>query len=217
MNNQVWLLGVIGAGLLIFLFLAVAVHGGEPDSMDTGVLLALRTPGDLGAPIGPHWLRGFIEGVTELASTLIVVVFTILLIVFFAMRRHWINIGVLLAAVIGEPVLVGQLKSLFGRARPDIVPHFIEASSFSFPSGHASTAAAFYLTVAALLMLEFRSARIIIISLAAAVIFLIGFSRIYLGVHYPSDVLAGWAIGAVWASIVLLAGRSLKDAGARKA
>jgi undecaprenyl-diphosphatase len=107
---------------------------------------------------------------------------------------------VLLASA-GGWILNSALKSVFGRPRPDIVPHLRDVMTLSFPSGHAMTSAAVYLTLGALLMRAASRPVTKLYCMAAAMIatLLIGASRVYLGVHYPTDVLAGWMIGMAWA------------------
>jgi len=200
------LLAAAAVLLLVFFFLARLAGGGAPLAFDRDVLLMLRNSADAAAPVGPYWLREFMGDVTALAGWPVLTLFTALFTAFLAMRRHWRNASILLAAVIGQSVLVSQLKNLFERARPDIVPHLAEATSYSFPSGHSASAAAVYLTLAAILSRETqrRREKTFIISAAVLLVVLVGFSRVYLGVHYPSDVLAGWSFGAAWASLVLL-------------
>ncbi|MEE2691668.1 MAG: phosphatase PAP2 family protein [Pseudomonadota bacterium] len=175
----------------------------------------LRTPADAAVPIGPGWLREFMADATTLGGWPLLTIFVALIAVFLAMRRHWRSALILLAAVLGQTIIVGQIKNLFGRARPEIVPHLAEVSSYSFPSGHAASAAAVYLTLAAILSREAapRRERLFIVMTAMILTVLVGVSRVYLGVHYPTDVLAGWAFGAAWASLVLLAARFLERRG----
>jgi undecaprenyl-diphosphatase len=119
------------------------------------------------------------------------------------------------ATAIGEAILNDALKSIFDRARPDLVAHGVETSSTSFPSGHAMAAAAVYLTLAALLVRtqKSRAAKIAIISAAVLIAVLIGISRIYLGVHWPTDVIGGWLAGAAWALICWEIARKLQKRG----
>ena len=129
--------------------------------------------------------------------------------------------AILLAAVLGETLLANGLKALFDRPRPDIVPHLVHATGNSFPSGHATSAAAVYLTLAALIAsgVKSRAARAYVFSFAIVVALIVGASRVYLGVHYPSDVLAGLSLGAAWAAIIWIVAYYLertKGFGARK-
>jgi undecaprenyl-diphosphatase len=107
----------------------------------------------------------------------------------------------LLAATVGGILLNDVLKGLFGRPRPDTALHLTEVRSLSFPSGHAMESAIIYLTLAALMarLVQGRTLRLYVLAVAALVTLLVGLSRVYLGVHYPSDVLAGWTAGLAWA------------------
>ena len=111
------------------------------------------------------------------------------------------------------------LKQLFSRTRPDVVPHLREVVSSSFPSGHALTSAAVFLTLGALLMriANGRLAKYYCMAIAMFVTFLVGMSRIFLGVHYPTDVVAGWLIGMSWALLCWMVERMLeRRAGLRR-
>jgi undecaprenyl-diphosphatase len=111
------------------------------------------------------------------------------------------------------------LKHLFGRERPDIILHMVMVHTPSFPSGHAMLSAVIYLTLGALLaqVVQRRASRIYFLTVAMVLTFLIGLSRIYLGVHYPTDVLAGWAVGLAWALFCWLVARQLQRRGAIEA
>ena len=117
-----------------------------------------------------------------------------------------------MASVVGASVLNAGLKSLLHRPRPELVPHLAVVSNASFPSGHAMISAAIYLTLGAMLAetQPRRSARIFLMLFSALLVLAIGLSRIYLGVHWPSDVLAGWCLGSVWALVVFVANRTLR-------
>jgi undecaprenyl-diphosphatase len=109
----------------------------------------------------------------------------------------------LLLSVAGGWLISNGLKLGIARPRPDIVPHLIDVSDLSFPSGHAMLSAVTYLTLGALLsgMQRDRALKIYVVSIAVSLTVLVGISRVYLGVHYPSDVLGGWCAGAVWAVV----------------
>ncbi len=174
-------------------------------SIDREILLALRTPGDLTDPIGPDWLQRAATDITSLGShTVLILLVAIVAGLLLINGRRAVALLTILAAA-GAMLLSWGLKALFHRSRPDVVEHLVGVFSPSFPSGHALLSAAIYLMLAALLAAllarEFPRAplRRYCMSVAVALTLLIGLSRVYLGVHWPSDVLAGWFIGALWA------------------
>jgi undecaprenyl-diphosphatase len=120
--------------------------------------------------------------------------------------RYWTAFFVFTTAASGEAVGYA-MKSVFNRARPVIVPHLREAFSSSFPSGHAMQSAIIYLTLGAMLMrvAERRLTKIYCIGMAILLTVLVGVSRVFLGVHYPTDVIGGWIVGLFWASLCWLA------------
>jgi undecaprenyl-diphosphatase len=135
---------------------------------------------------------------------------------YLMLARRFHALVLVLAATLGGWGLSTALKDLFGRPRPSIVPHLTHVGSASFPSGHAMLSAIIYLTLGALLarLVARRSLKLYFILVAVIVSLLVGSTRIYLGVHYPSDVLAGWAAGLVWAVACWLAARYLQHKGA---
>lgn len=170
-------------------------------SFDSWLIVALRQPGNLGVPIGPAWLRQVFVDITALGGvpllTLIVLVTAGYLV---AAGRHRTALLILVATASGS--LLGQvLKFAFARVRPQLVPHLVEISTLSFPSGHALNSAVTFLTLGALLARAEPARRVrgYILVVAMALTLLIGFSRVYVGVHWPTDVIAGWAIGGSWA------------------
>ncbi|MGE0210435.1 MAG: phosphatase PAP2 family protein [Parvibaculaceae bacterium] len=192
------------AGLLyVFLQIVDEVREGETVRFDEAVLLALRNPADTSDPIGPRWLEIAMRDFTSLGST------TVLAFVTLAVTGYLIMAGkrgaallVVLSAV-GGTVLSNLFKAIFDRPRPDIVAHIVETSTASFPSGHAMLSAVIYLTLGALLARVEKSAALktYFLGLAVFLTLAIGASRVYLGVHYPTDVLAGWSLGATWAML----------------
>jgi undecaprenyl-diphosphatase len=120
---------------------------------------------------------------------------------FLALKRNYRTVLLLFAATIGGGTLSDFLKLHYGRPRPEIVSRLVYTTSQSFPSGHALLAAATYLTLGALLarVQPTRALKGYLMFLAIVLTFVVGSSRVYLGVHWPTDVLAGWTIGAIWA------------------
>lgn len=193
-------LGAAGA-LWLFLGLASEVGEGETATLDRAILLALRPQNHPDGPFGPRWLQELVRDMTSLGSIgvlsfVVVSTFLYLLLV----RQIRLAFFILFATFFGGVANV-LLKAYFDRRRPDIFPHDFYVQSTSFPSGHAMLATTVYLTLGALLarLAPNLRSKIFILSLAAFLSGLVGLSRIFLAVHWPSDVLAGWAAGAAWA------------------
>jgi undecaprenyl-diphosphatase len=170
------------------------------DTIDRDILLALRTQGDLADPIGPDWLRRAAIDLTSLGSHMVLVLLVAVVAGFLLCSGRRPRAALVIGAAAGAMLLSAGLKFLFARARPDVVERLVGVHSASFPSGHALLSAAIYLMLGALLARELSgAARRYVMVVAVLLTLLIGLSRVYLGVHWPSDVLAGWCIGALWA------------------
>ena len=138
---------------------------------------------------------------------------------FLLLQGMWRTAIFVSLASLGGWFLNGALKQLFQRPRPDVVPHLRDVMSLSFPSGHAMTSAVVYLTLGALTMriAERRLTKFYCMAVAVLATVLVGASRVYLGVHYPTDVIAGWLIGFSWALLCWIVERSLeRRAGLKK-
>lgn len=198
-----------------FLLLASLVVTGRAHDFDERILLLFRVPGDPADPVGPFWMESAVRDVTALGGYLILVAITLIVAGYLLMRGKRLSAVLVLAAVFGGMIWSNLLKLLFDRPRPDVVAHLTDVHSLSFPSGHAMLSAATYLTLGALLARTERSpaVRAYVVSVAVATAVLIGLSRLYLGVHYPTDVLAGWCAGAAWATVCWLAARRLQQRG----
>ena len=197
------LLGVAAAAGWAFVGLAGEVMEGDTGALDRRLLLALRAPGDPANPLGPSWLAEAARDVTALGGTTVLVLVVLAAASFLLLSRRGAEACILLAASVGATILELSLKGWFARARPDLVPHAVPVFDASFPSGHATLSAAVFLTAGALLARAAPEPRlkIHVATVAAVLAVLVGVSRVYLGVHWPSDVLAGWVLGAGWAAL----------------
>lgn len=197
---------IIFAGTWTFVELGGSVlrHGRGVNQLDRRLLLSLREPGDRSNPVGPPWFEGAVRDVTALGSTTILTFLTLASVGYLLLVGQERTALILLLAMVGGMLLSLFLKDLFARPRPDLIPMQTRLSSFSFPSGHSMMSAVGYLTLGVLLTRSVRrlAVKTYLLLLALLVTLAVGFSRVYLAVHWPSDVLAGWTAGAVWALLV---------------
>ncbi len=186
---------------LAFSKLASEVLEGEGRSIDTQIMLLLREPNDSTNPLGPKWFEEMMRDISGLGSVAILTFITLASALYLSLINKKGLALYLLAAVGTGAMFSSLLKAGFDRPRPDLVPHGTTVYSASFPSGHSLIAAIVYLTLAALLAESQPRYRLKIyfLSLAIVMTLLIGISRVYLGVHWPSDVVAGWLGGSAWA------------------
>jgi len=207
---------IFAAASFTFLKLLSEMREGDTHSADQAILLALRDPNDLSNPIGPQWVETMCRDLTSLGSPTVLA-----LIVIAAVSYLWIDgkravALFVVAAVAGGAVLEGLLKLGFARPRPELVSHLVNVDSFSFPSGHATMATITYLTLGVLLarVQKRRRMKLYLLAVASILALLVGFTRVYLGVHWPTDVIAGWCIGTAWALGCWLLATWLQDRGA---
>ncbi len=208
---------LVGGLLLVVLLLGFAwvsdlVIGGETQHFDDRVLRSLRQSANPSLPVGPAWLRGAALDITALGSGWVLGVVVAAIAGFMLLQGLRRTALFVLVASIGGWLLNSVLKELFQRARPEVVPHLRDVMSLSFPSGHAMTSAAVYLTLGALLMrvADRRATKIYCMTFAMLLAGLVGITRVYLGVHYPTDVLAGWLVGLSWALFCWLLERAIE-------
>ena len=209
----VLLAGSIVAGALWgFEELMEMARATTPHAFDTEILLAFREPGQPNNPIGPPWLEGAVRDITSLGSASVLVLITAAVIIYLLLVRRWGTALFMFVAVAGGQVLSSLLKFGIDRPRPELVSHLVNETSLSFPSGHAMLSAVTYLTLGSLAarFLHGRTTKIYVLALAVLTTLLVGVSRIYLGVHWPSDVLAGWCAGFAWAMLCWLVARALQ-------
>lgn len=196
------LLLVVAIGVGGFVSLADEVFEGDSHQIDEQILLSLRTPGDPSDPIGPSWFEEAGRDVTALGSVSALMLFTVAMggYLFFKNQR-WVAVFVVVAILTGTAAST-LMKSSFNRPRPELVPHETQIYTKSFPSGHSAMSSLVYLTIGAVMARSERDRRtkIYLITVPVIVSLLVGVSRVYMGVHWPTDVLAGWLFGVTWAS-----------------
>jgi undecaprenyl-diphosphatase len=191
----------IGATIMAFLGLSEVVDEAAPGALDRSILLWFRTPGAPSDPVGSRTVEEVMRDITALGGFTCLTLFTVIAtasLLFFGKRRH---ATVFAATVILAELCNDGLKAVYGRPRPQLVPHEVYVYTHSFPSGHSMLSAATFLTLAAILSsLDRRRAfKGFFFFIAILIALTVGLSRLYLGVHWPTDVLAGWTLGAAWA------------------
>ncbi len=211
------LLVVVG-GTWGFIELADEVLEGDTQAVDEAVLRALRSGEGLGEPAGPSWLREAARDITALGGATVLLIFTFVAAGYLLMVRDYYAAGLLLLATWAGQAVCMALKYSLNRARPDVVPHWDHVMTSSFPSGHSMMAAVVYLTLAVIIANFVRGRRLksYIVAVAVLLTLLVGVSRVVLGVHYPTDVLAGWTAGLIWALLCGLVVGALKRRWPRK-
>jgi len=210
-----WL--VVGACVCLllwgFLSLADEVMEGDTATVDTRILRAFRKADDPSRPIGPEWVENSLLDLTALGGPTVLGLMVVSVAGFLLLQTRYHSALVVLATAASGEIANMAMKNMFLRPRPTIVPHLRDVSSTSFPSGHAMESAIIYLTLGAMLMrlAERRLTKIYCISMAVFMTLLVGISRVYLGVHYPTDVVAGWMFGFFWASLCWIVARRFEQ------
>ena len=210
-NEWMFLLALLflAGAAWVFLELVEYVSEGDPHFLDEQILLSMRNPADLSDPVGPKWVEELGRDVTALGGTGLLTMLSVS-VVGYLLLEHKVRIAVFVVVAVGGGILISSLlKTEFDRPRPDLVPHESYVYTKSFPSGHSMLSAVTYLTLAALLahIQERRRIKYYLMGVAVLATVAVGVSRVYMGVHWSSDVLAGWAAGAAWALICWLVGR----------
>jgi len=204
-RNLEWKVPVVAllivAAAWLFIALGDAVAEGDTKVVDQRILSAMRLADDPAVPIGPDWLATSARDITALGDMAVLSLLIVFTGLFLVLEHRWrAALFIVLATVTGRLMSSG-LKLLFSRDRPELVPHLTEVSTASFPSGHSTMAAVVFLTLGLLLtrISTQKRTRIFILCVALLLTALVGCTRVYLGVHYPTDVLAGWLVGLSWA------------------
>lgn len=208
-------LAVGTASLWGFIEIAEEVLEGDTQAFDHWVLGVLRDSSNPADPIGPRWIEEMARDATALGGFAWITFTTLVIAIYlWLVGKTRLMIFTLMATIGGALVSIG-LKSFYNRSRPDIVPHLAHVYTSSFPSGHSMISAVVYLTLGSLLaaIMPNLKLKIYVLSVALLLSVFVGISRIYLGVHYPTDVLAGWLAGLVWALVCWLFARWLQVHG----
>lgn len=215
-DRTVWLgAGVVVVGAWIFLRVADVVqdHGGHP--LDEAILKWFRQPEDLGQLRGPWWMGEVMRDLTALGSPLILGLLTVVTMGYLVVSRRPHAAWLVTLSAVGGGWLNFALKEWYDRPRPEVVPSLTVVSGLSFPSGHAQIATIVFLTVASVMarLAITPARRVYILSTALLLSLFVGISRVALGVHYPTDVLAGWMVGVIWSLVLAGLVRGLQRVG----
>lgn len=223
-NNRVmrWLKDREPVVLLVLLILAIGtwafieisdeVIEGDTQAFDKWAIRAMRRDDDASVPIGPSWLQEMGRDATALGGTGALVLFTGVVAGYLWIDGKTRMMLFLVASTSTGLAASLGLKGLFARPRPDIVPHLSIVQTSSFPSGHSMLSAVVYLTLGSLLatVIPRTVLKVYVLGVAVLLTVIVGTSRVYLGVHYPTDVLAGWIAGLIWALLCWIAARWLQ-------
>lgn len=192
----VGLLFVIAFGTWSFVSIADEVFEGDSRAIDERILLSKRTTSDPSDSIGPSWFEETARDVIALESLAALMIFS----AYFS-KQPWIALFVVVTVVSGTAAS-SVMKSGFHRPRPELVPHETRIYTKSFPSGHSSMSSLVYLTLGAVMSRaeQRRKAKVFLLAVAVFLLLIVDLSRVYLGVHWPTDVLAGWLFGMTWAA-----------------
>ena len=194
--------GVAIFALAVWVFAELVDDAVEGDYLgfETKIMRAMRQPDDFSRGLGPPEVTLAMRDITALGSVTVLTIVVILVLGFLLLGRRYRAAALIFAATVSGTIVGSAAKALIARDRPQIVPHLTEVSSKSFPSGHSMMSSVVYLTLGALLAQTAvrRREKVYVIAAAGLLTVMIGLTRVYLGVHYPTDVAAGWAAGVAW-------------------
>jgi undecaprenyl-diphosphatase len=202
---------------LTWAFVAIAdeVVEGETRSFDRWLILALRNPRDANDPLGGRWLEELFRDITALGSNGVLALIFLSVIGYLLLYRKLRTAALMTVSIAGGTLLSYGFKMMVDRPRPDLISHDFFVSTASFPSGHATMAAVTYLTLGALLARIHPEPRVkaYFLLLSMVITLIVGLSRVYMGVHWPTDVLGGWTLGTAWALLCWLVAHWLQQRG----
>lgn len=207
---------ILIGGAWLFAELADEVLEGSTVAIDERLLLLFRSSDDLSDPLGPGWAEEAARDITGLGGVVFLTLLTLASAGYLALQRKVHLAWYVVLAVLGGIAASTLLKLAFDRPRPELVPHGQIVYTSSFPSGHSMMSAVTFLTLGVLLA-SAQSNTILkayLLGLAVLLSVAVGISRVYLGVHWPTDVLGGWTAGAVWALMCWSLARYLRRRGA---
>lgn len=202
---------ILGLCLLAVLALSYLIIAGSTYDVDTYLLRMYRDAGPEYKPIGSAKLQSVIRDITSLGSGTVLTALTACVLVYHLLRKEWkTGLFIAVSILLGWFTMEG-LKLIYHRERPTVVTHMMEEESLSLPSGHAMMSTVVFFTLAGVYGSRSTSKKVtyFAFTLAGVLAFMIGYTRIYLGVHHPSDVLAGWLLGLSWALGALMLYRKL--------
>lgn len=198
---------VLMIGVLAFIEIADDMSEADGQRFDQAVLAMMRpVADDPGRPWGPWWLHEAAADITSLGGISVLGLFALIAIGFLVMQRKRLSALLLIVGLAGGVVLSEGLKAVFERERPPLEYQTVETLNASFPSGHALLSTVFYLTLGVMLTRAFSQRRLkaYALGVGVTVALLVGVTRIYLGAHWTTDVVAGWCVGAAWAMALWL-------------
>ena len=210
---------VVALGVFTFAELADDMANTEGQAFDAAVLAAMRPNADPSNALGPWWLEEAAADLTSLGGIAVLSLFATVVIVFLFMQRKRLSALLLLIGLGGGVALSEGLKAVFERDRPPQIYQAVDTINASFPSGHALLSAVFYLSIAVMLTRAFpeRHFKVFILGVGMLLTLIVGATRVYLGAHWATDVLAGWSVGAAWAMVLWLVAYSLQRLQASRA
>ena len=197
-------LAIVTLGTVTFVEIADDMTEADGEAFDQMVLRWMQPVA--GQPRGPWWLHEAAADITSLGGIAVLTLFAVVALGMLLILRKWLSALLLLIGLAGGVALSEGLKALFQRERPPAAFQAVETLNASFPSGHALLSTVFYLTVAVMMTRAFPRRRLKAYVLGVGMVFalMVGLTRVYLGAHWASDVMAGWCVGAAWAMALWL-------------